>query len=64
MQSVDCEILILGAGPAGLSAALAAARCGKSVIILMTTRAPAGKSGATGRRSRSPGRQAASSGGS
>ena len=27
MRTFDCEILILGAGPAGLSAALAAARC-------------------------------------
>ena len=41
MQSVDCEILILGAGPAGLSAALAAARCGKSVIILDDNPRPA-----------------------
>lgn len=43
MQSVDCEILILGAGPAGLSAALAAARCGKSVIILDDNPRPGGQ---------------------
>lgn len=43
MQSVDCEILILGAGPAGLSSALAAARCGKSVIILDDNPRPGGQ---------------------
>lgn len=50
MRTFDCEILVLGAGPAGLSAALAAARCGKSVIVLTTTRVQAGKSGAMARR--------------
>ena len=43
MQNVDCEILILGAGPAGLSAALAAARCGKSVVILDDNPRPGGQ---------------------
>ena len=43
MQTFDCEILILGAGPAGLSAALAAARCGKSVMILDDNPRPGGQ---------------------
>ena len=43
MQTFDCEIAILGAGPAGLSAALAAARCGKSVIILDDNPRPGGQ---------------------
>lgn len=43
MRTFDCEILILGAGPAGLSAALAAARCGKSVMILDDNPRPGGQ---------------------
>ncbi len=34
MQTLRCDILILGCGPAGLAAALAAASCGKEVVIL------------------------------
>ncbi|CBG89284.1 NAD(P)/FAD-dependent oxidoreductase [Citrobacter rodentium] len=43
MRTFDCEILILGAGPAGLSAALAAARCGKAVIVLDDNPRPGGQ---------------------
>lgn len=43
MRTFDCEIAILGAGPAGLSAALAAARCGKSVIVLDDNPRPGGQ---------------------
>ena len=43
MRMFDCEILILGAGPAGLSAALAAARCGKSVMVLDDNPRPGGQ---------------------
>lgn len=43
MRTFDCEILVLGAGPAGLSAALAAARCGKSVIVLDDNPHPGGQ---------------------
>jgi NADPH-dependent 2,4-dienoyl-CoA reductase/sulfur reductase-like enzyme len=43
MRTFDCEILILGAGPAGLSAALAAARCGKSVMVLDDNPRPGGQ---------------------
>ena len=46
MQTLRCDILILGCGPAGLAAALAAASCGKQVVILDDIRAPAGRSGA------------------
>lgn len=64
MQSVDCEILILGAGPAGLSAALAAARCGKSVIILDDNPRPGGQIWRDGPPGLAPpARQTVSSGG-
>lgn len=43
MRTFDCEIAILGGGPAGLSAALAAARCGKSVIVLDDNPRPGGQ---------------------
>ncbi len=50
MQTLRCDILILGRGPAGLAAALAAASCGKQVVILDDNPAPAGRSGARVRR--------------
>ncbi len=34
MNTLRCDILILGAGPAGMAAALSAAACDKQVIIL------------------------------
>lgn len=43
MRTFECEILVLGAGPAGLSAALAAARCGKSVMVLDDNPRPGGQ---------------------
>lgn len=43
MKICEYDILILGAGPAGLSAALAAARCGKSVVILDDNPRPGGQ---------------------
>ena len=33
-RSVDCDLLIVGAGPTGLSAAAAAAGCGLSILLL------------------------------
>ncbi len=54
MYTLRCDILILGAGPAGMAAALAAAACDKQVIILDDNPAPEGKSGAPARRRRCP----------
>ncbi len=54
MNTLRCDILILGAGPAGMAAALSAAACDKQVIILDDNPALAGKSGGPVRRRRSP----------
>ncbi|WP_434636759.1 FAD-dependent oxidoreductase [Klebsiella sp. I138] len=43
MQTLRCDILIIGSGPAGLAAALAAASCGKQVIILDDNPRPGGQ---------------------
>lgn len=43
MQTLRCDILILGSGPAGLAAALAAASCGKQVVILDDNPRPGGQ---------------------
>lgn len=43
MHTHHCDLLILGAGPAGLAAALAAARCGRQVIILDDNPRPGGQ---------------------
>ncbi len=43
MYTLRCDILILGAGPAGMAAALAAAACDKQVIILDDNPAPEGR---------------------
>jgi NADPH-dependent 2,4-dienoyl-CoA reductase/sulfur reductase-like enzyme len=43
MQTLRCDILILGAGPAGMAAALAAAACGKQVVILDDNPRPGGQ---------------------
>ena len=43
MQTLRCDILILGCGPAGLAAALAAASCGKQVVILDDNPRPGGQ---------------------
>ena len=43
MNTLRCDILILGAGPAGMAAALSAAACDKQVIILDDNPAPGGK---------------------
>ncbi len=43
MYTLRCDILILGAGPAGMAAALAAAACDKQVIILDDNPAPGGQ---------------------
>ncbi len=40
MNTLRCDILILGAGPAGMAAALSAAACDKQVIILDDNPAP------------------------
>ena len=42
MQTLRCEVLILGAGPAGLAAALAAASCGRQTIVLDDNPRPGG----------------------
>ncbi len=52
MNTLRCDILILGAGPAGMAAALSAAACDKQVIILDDNPAPADKSGVRVRRRR------------
>ena len=38
-----CALLIVGAGPAGLSAALAAAPAGRSIVVLDDNPAPGGQ---------------------
>ena len=43
MYTLRCDILILGAGPAGMAAALSAAACNKQVIILDDNPAPGGQ---------------------
>lgn len=43
MRTLHCDILILGAGPAGLAAALAAAQSGKQVVILDDNPRPGGQ---------------------
>ncbi|MBV4412644.1 FAD-dependent oxidoreductase [Enterobacteriaceae bacterium YMB-R22] len=43
MAELHCDIAILGAGPAGLAAALSAAACGKRVIILDDNPVPGGQ---------------------
>lgn len=43
MQTLRCEVLILGAGPAGLAAALAAASCGRQTIVLDDNPRPGGQ---------------------
>ncbi|HCJ1908076.1 TPA: FAD-dependent oxidoreductase, partial [Klebsiella aerogenes] len=43
MNTLRCDILILGAGPAGMAAALSAAACDKQVIILDDNPAPGGQ---------------------
>lgn len=52
MNTLRCDILILGAGPAGMAAALSAAACDKQVIILDDNPALADKSGVRVRRRR------------
>lgn len=54
MQTLQCDILILGAGPAGLSAALAAAKCDKQVIILDDNPLPGGQIWRDGSQSQLP----------
>lgn len=41
-QFAHCDVLVIGAGPAGLAAARAAARCGARVILCDETAAPGG----------------------
>jgi sarcosine oxidase subunit alpha len=38
-----CDVLVVGAGPAGLAAALAAGRCGARVVLAETDRDPGGR---------------------
>ncbi len=52
MNTLRCDILILGAGPAGMAAALSAAACDKQVIILDDNPAPGGQIWRAGRRRR------------
>ncbi|SQC39497.1 pyridine nucleotide-disulfide oxidoreductase [Klebsiella pneumoniae] len=52
MNTLRCDILILGAGPAGMAAALSAAACDKQVIILDDNPPLADKSGVRVRRRR------------
>lgn len=52
MNTLRCDILILGAGPAGMAAALSAAACDKQVIILDDNPAPGRQSGVRVRRRR------------
>lgn len=42
MTDTDCDIVIIGAGPAGLSAAIAAERDGKDVVLLEAENTPGG----------------------
>ena len=50
-----CAILIVGAGPAGLSAALAAAPVGRSIVVLDDNPAPGGQVWRTGAGAAPPG---------
>ncbi len=50
-----CAILIVGAGPAGLSAALAAAPSGRSIVVLDDNPAPGGQVWRNGAGAASPG---------
>jgi NADPH-dependent 2,4-dienoyl-CoA reductase/sulfur reductase-like enzyme len=43
MQTLRCDMLILGAGPAGMAAALTAAACHKQVIMLDDNPSPGGQ---------------------
>lgn len=54
MQTLRCDMLILGAGPAGMAAALAAAACHKQVIMLDDNPSPGGQIWRAGRRRRYP----------
>ncbi len=42
-EFIDCEILVIGAGPAGLQAALSAAECGARVVVLDERATPGGQ---------------------
>lgn len=39
----DIEILVIGAGPAGLSAAIEAAKCGAEVLVVDENNKPGGQ---------------------
>lgn len=43
MRDFECEVLIIGAGPAGLSAACAAAESGKRIVVLDDNPRPGGQ---------------------
>ncbi len=42
-EVVECDLLVLGGGPAGLAAALAARACGLEVVVVDERRAPGGQ---------------------
>lgn len=48
------DLLIIGAGPAGMAAALAAASSGARIVLLDDNRYPVGRSGATAPRPTCP----------
>ncbi|MBI5851085.1 MAG: NAD(P)/FAD-dependent oxidoreductase [Planctomycetes bacterium] len=43
MDELDCEVLVVGAGPAGVAAAATAAECGRDVLVVDDNRHPGGQ---------------------
>ncbi|WP_436858908.1 FAD-dependent oxidoreductase [Citrobacter tructae] len=54
MQTWQCDVAILGAGPAGLAAALAAAKSGKQVLVIDDNPHPGGQIWRAGQQSTLP----------
>lgn len=43
ISTIDCEVLIIGAGPSGITAAIELGKCGKDVILIDDKSEPGGK---------------------